>query len=58
MSQRETIAEQLFGEALELPREERRAFLERACGDEPGLRRAVEDRGVGDQIGFHRNFLR
>ena len=43
MSQRETIAEQLFGEALELPREQRSAFLDRACAGEPALRAMVED---------------
>jgi eukaryotic-like serine/threonine-protein kinase len=43
MSQRETIAEQLFGEALELPREQRSAFLDRACAGKPALRRMVED---------------
>ena len=43
MSQRGTIAEQLFGEALDLPREERAAFLDRACAGKPALRRMVED---------------
>jgi eukaryotic-like serine/threonine-protein kinase len=43
MSQRETIAEQLFGEALDLPREQRPAFLDRACAGKPALRRMVED---------------
>ena len=43
MSQRETIAEQLFGEALDLPREERAAFLDGACTGNPALRRMVED---------------
>ncbi|MGH9604316.1 MAG: bifunctional serine/threonine-protein kinase/formylglycine-generating enzyme family protein [Terracidiphilus sp.] len=37
-----TVAEQLFGEALDLPREERSAFLDGACRDAPELRRRVE----------------
>jgi predicted Ser/Thr protein kinase len=43
MSQRETIAEQLFGEALDLPREQRAAFLDRECAGKPAVRRMVED---------------
>jgi serine/threonine protein kinase len=43
MSQRETIAEQLFGEALDLPREQRAAFLDGACAGKAALRRMVED---------------
>jgi formylglycine-generating enzyme required for sulfatase activity/tRNA A-37 threonylcarbamoyl transferase component Bud32 len=39
----EETAEQLFGEALELPRERREEFLGRACGRQPALRRMVED---------------
>jgi eukaryotic-like serine/threonine-protein kinase len=39
----EETAEQLFGEALDLPRERREAFLEGACGRQPALRRMVED---------------
>jgi formylglycine-generating enzyme required for sulfatase activity/predicted Ser/Thr protein kinase len=39
----EETAEQLFGEALDLPRERREAFLEQACGRQPALRRRVED---------------
>ena len=35
-------AEELFGEALELPPERRSAFLEQACRDAPELRRRVE----------------
>jgi hypothetical protein len=35
-------AEELFGEALELPPEGRSAFLDRACGHDPKLRRLVE----------------
>ena len=33
----------LFGEALERPPEERTAFLDEACNDDPGLRREVEE---------------
>src|ERR1700728_3279812 len=43
MKKLEEAAEQLFGEALELPREQRGAFLERACAGRPQLRRMVED---------------
>src|SRR5882724_10871748 len=32
----------VFTEALQLPAHERAAYLERACGDDPELRRAVE----------------
>ena len=35
-------AEELFGEALELPPERRSAFLDRACGHDPELRRQLE----------------
>jgi serine/threonine protein kinase/Tol biopolymer transport system component len=35
-------AEELFGEALELPPESRSAFLEQVCGDDAELRRQVE----------------
>ena len=35
-------AEELFGEALELPPEQRSAFLEQACRDTPQLRSVVE----------------
>ena len=33
----------LFAQAADLPREERGAFLDAACGDEPELRAEVED---------------
>ncbi|HEY1498914.1 MAG TPA: protein kinase [Acidobacteriaceae bacterium] len=36
-------AEQLFGEILELPREQRPAFLDRECAGQPALRRRLED---------------
>ncbi len=42
MEKRENIAEQLFGEALELPRERRGAFLDAACRGIPEVRSAVE----------------
>ncbi len=42
MESRENIAEQLFGEALELPRERRGAFLDAACPGTPEVRSAVE----------------
>ncbi len=35
-------AEDLFGEALELPPESRATFLDQACRDAPELRRQVE----------------
>lgn len=35
-------AEELFGEALDLPREQRGAFLDAACRGAPDMRRAVE----------------
>ncbi len=37
-----TITEQIFGEVLEVPREERNAFLDEACRGAPEVRRAVE----------------
>ncbi|MGA8528431.1 MAG: protein kinase [Acidobacteriaceae bacterium] len=43
MEKHVTLAEQLFGEALELPRAERAAFLDSACRGLPEVRRAVED---------------
>lgn len=36
------VAEQIFGEALEVPRAERSAFLDAACRGAPEVRRAVE----------------
>jgi serine/threonine protein kinase len=42
MEKRENIAEQLFGEALDLPRERRGAFLDAACRGTPEVRSAVE----------------
>lgn len=42
MDKREGIAEQLFGEALDLPPEQREAYLEEACRGAPELRLAVE----------------
>jgi serine/threonine protein kinase/Tol biopolymer transport system component len=42
MENQQAIAEQLFGEALDLPREERAAFLDQACGDTPAVRQVVE----------------
>jgi hypothetical protein len=42
-------AEELFGEALELPPERRSAFLDQACRDAPELRRRVEQLLERDQ---------
>jgi eukaryotic-like serine/threonine-protein kinase len=42
MEKRDNIAEQLFGQALELPREQRGAFLDAACRGTPEVRSAVE----------------
>jgi len=41
MQNPQTIAEQLFGEALELPREQRERFLAEACRETPEVRRQV-----------------
>src|ERR1700733_9492328 len=41
-------AGELFGEALELPPESRSAFLDRACGHDPELRRLLEQLLVDD----------
>lgn len=43
MDKREQAAQRLFGEALDLPREDREAFLDRACAGEPALRRMVAE---------------
>jgi hypothetical protein len=43
MDKQEQAAEQLFGEALELPRDQRRAFLDRVCAGKSALHRMVED---------------
>jgi serine/threonine protein kinase/Tol biopolymer transport system component len=43
MENRETIAEQLFGDALQCPPEKRSAFLDAACRGMPQVRHAVED---------------
>ena len=51
MEKRENIAEQLFGEALELPRERRAAFLDAACRGTPEVRSAVENMlAVNDRL--------
>lgn len=42
-------AEELFGEALDLPPERRSAFLDQACRGEPELRRLVEQLLLEDQ---------
>jgi serine/threonine protein kinase/dienelactone hydrolase len=42
MEKPEITAKLLFGEVLDLPREQRSAFLDRACRGTPELRRAVE----------------
>jgi hypothetical protein len=43
MEMPEQAAERLFGEALDVPRGQRGAFVERACAGVPQLRRMVED---------------
>jgi len=43
MNKQEQAAEQLFGEALDLPPDQRQVFLDRMCADKPALRRMVED---------------
>ncbi len=43
MDKQEQAAEQLFGEALGLPPDQRRAFLDHICAGKPTLRRTVED---------------
>lgn len=43
MDRIDQAAEQLFGEILELPREQRPAFLDRKCAGQPALRRKLED---------------
>jgi hypothetical protein len=43
MQEPQTIVEQLFGEALELPREQRSSFLTEACREAPEVRRQVEE---------------
>src|SRR5277367_3478508 len=43
MNKQKQAAEQLFGEALDLPRDQQRAFLDRVCADKPALRRMVQD---------------
>jgi serine/threonine protein kinase len=48
-------AEHLFHAALERPPEDQRAFLDRSCGDEPGLRRLVETLLAQDEQ--HPSFL-
>jgi formylglycine-generating enzyme required for sulfatase activity/dienelactone hydrolase len=42
MEKQKTIAEQLFGEALDLPPEQRAAFLDAACCGSSDVRQAVE----------------
>ena len=42
MEDQRAFAEQLFGEALDLPRAERAAFLVKACRDTPGVKKVVE----------------
>ena len=43
MDKQDEVARSLFGEAVELPRERRSAFLDGACAGKPDLRRVVED---------------
>lgn len=42
MDRNEHAAEQLFGEILELPREQRPAFLDRVCAGKPALRNRLQ----------------
>jgi eukaryotic-like serine/threonine-protein kinase len=42
MTDQEQLAEHLFGAALDLPPEQRSAFLDQACHDTPELRRLVD----------------
>jgi serine/threonine protein kinase len=42
MEDQRAFAEQLFGEALDLPRAERAAFLVKACRDAPAVQKVVE----------------
>jgi serine/threonine protein kinase len=49
MSNPEQFAEHVFGLALELPAEERCAFLDKACHDNPELRRQVDALLLEDQ---------
>jgi eukaryotic-like serine/threonine-protein kinase len=42
MKDQRAFAEQLFGEALDLPREQRATFLAEACRDTPAVRHLVE----------------
>ena len=43
MDHQETPTEQIFGEALEVARAQRSAFLDEACRGAPEVRRAVEE---------------
>ncbi len=43
MNELQEAAERLFGEALDLPREQRPAFLDRACAGNPQLRQMIDD---------------
>ena len=43
MNKLDETAERLFGEALDLPREQRLAFLDRVCADNPQLRQMIDD---------------
>lgn len=42
MNYPDTLVQQLFGEALDMPRERRTAFLDSTCSAHPGVRRQVE----------------
>ena len=43
MDKQDEATERLFGEAVDLPRDRRSAFLDGACAGKPALRRRVED---------------
>ena len=59
MTSKDWSIEALFHEALEKPESDRRALLDRACGDNPKLREQVEAliRRASNDASFERNVL-